>query len=217
MDNLQDIYFEEDGELNLAGMALYVDAMKLQKVDNLPAVFHDSILEHPDTYSEIVRMYMVLEGEELESPHPFFDKKELTIPKSADELDDFLQNIILEALKEEVILNPALERKVAARLKSKPTFKVLKPISDVLCVSQIRFEWEGKFKKKMRLFLQNSKGAFIENFQIDSGVNTYIIDCSGYQSGVYYWSMTVDRNTLMGKIYVFSGEDTLKVMRANLS
>ena len=217
MDNLQDIYFEEDGELNLVGMALYVDAMRLQRVDDLPAVFHDSILEHPDTYSEILRMYMTLQGEELglESPHPFFDKKELSIPNSAEELDDFLQNIILKALKEEEILNSALERKVSLRLKSDATFKVLKPSSNALCISQILFEWEGKFTKKLRLFLQDSKGEFIGNFQIAPNEHTYTIDCSGYESGAYYWSMTADRNTVMGKIYVSSGEDALKVMRAN--
>lgn len=217
MDNLQDIYFEEDGELNLIGMALYVDAMRLQRVDDLPAVFHDSILEHPDTYSEILRMYMTLEGEELESPHPFFDKKELAIPKSADELDDFLQNIILEALKEDAILNPVLERKIMTRVKSNSAFKLQKPTSDALCISQIQFEWEGQFKKKIRLFLQNSKGKFIGDFQVAPNENTYTVDCSTYQSGVYYWSMTVNRNTMMGKIYVFSGEDTLKIMRANQS
>ncbi|MFK7904709.1 MAG: hypothetical protein AB8B69_06275 [Chitinophagales bacterium] len=217
MDNLQDIYFEEDGELNSVGMALYVDAMRLQKVDDLPAVFHDAILQHPDIYSEIVRMYIVLEGEELEAPHPFFDKKELSLPNSADELDDFLQNIILEALKEAAIPNPDLERKVVSVVKSGSSFKVQKPTSDALCVGKIQFEWEGTFKKKMRLFLQDSKGKFIGNFQVAPGENAYTVDCSDYQSGLYYWTMTVDRNTVIGKIYVSSGEDTLKVMRANQS
>jgi len=102
----------QDGELNSVGMALYVDAMKLQKVDDLPSVFHDAILEYPDIYSEIVRMYIALEGEELEAPHPFSDNKELSLPNSADELDDFLQNIILEPLKEAAIPNLDLEWKV---------------------------------------------------------------------------------------------------------
>jgi len=69
----------------------------------------------------------------------------------------------------------------------------------------------------MRLFLQDSKGKFIGNFQVAPGENAYTVDCSDYQSGLYYWTMTVDRNTVIGKIYVSSGEDTLKVMRANQS
>lgn len=217
MDTLEQVYFDAEGKLTSAGIALYVDAMILERVDDLPSEFHKSMVAYPDSYAQIVRMYMVMQDETIVHPHPYFDQQQkssgVTVPDEHKELDEFLQNIIREALAEAAQPNAALERKVVEAVKSSPHFKVLKPTTASVYINHISFVLESSIIQKGRFFLQNQAGKFVDGFRLAPDSQRFTIDCSGYESGLYYWTILVGSDTVTDKIYVCSPDDARRIVQ----
>lgn len=217
--DLQNIYFDKEGNMNSAGKALYVDAMLLDRVDDLPELFHEYIIDNPEAYAQIIRMYGVLQEEELPPVPTFFRQASkatiLSIPDNAEELDSLLQNIIIDALRETSEQNVALERKLEAALKSFGGIKVLKPDSEALCIDQIQFEWAAPLTAKSRLFLQNQAGKFVGDFRPSIGAQIYTIDCANFPSGLYYWTLLSGSHTVTNKLYICSREDAQQLLSKN--
>ena len=218
MNDSYDSYFSEDNALNLKGIALYVDAMKLDKVDELPPVFHEAILEFPETYAKIVRIYKALADEVIEESG-FFSNMEresealLKVPESAEELDEFLSNIIRDVIKEQTRVNEGLERKIAAALKSQSDLLVVKPLSEQLCIKQVCFEWRNNSGRNVQLFIQDEKGVFIDHFRIPAQNKSFEVACSEYETGLYYWTLSTSETSLIGKVYVVSETDASDFIR----
>jgi hypothetical protein len=75
-------YFSQDSHLNEDGIFLFVDALKLGVLDELPAVMRIHVETCLRCKQEILSLYDITEGQDYESlrPHPIFDQKKI-IPR----------------------------------------------------------------------------------------------------------------------------------------
>jgi hypothetical protein len=73
-------FFKEDSHLSEEAVALYVDALKLESLDQLPEAIRDHVSECSVCKIEIEELFLLLEDEkyEKEESHPFFT----SLPKS---------------------------------------------------------------------------------------------------------------------------------------
>ncbi len=69
------LFFDKDGHLNEEGIMLYAEAMKLDRVDELPKEFHQAIEEHEATALRVMRLYQLIRAYKYDKlvPHPFLD------------------------------------------------------------------------------------------------------------------------------------------------
>ena len=67
-------FFKEDTHLSEEAVALYVDALKLKIVDQIPEAIRDHVSECAQCKIEIEDLFLLLEDEkyELEEPHPYY-------------------------------------------------------------------------------------------------------------------------------------------------
>jgi len=127
-----------------------------------------------------------------------------------ENLDDFLQNIVKEALMERTPPNPRLERKRLALVKSSVATEVVHPKTDVLCSDSIHFELGEASQQAVRLVLQNAKGKSMGIFQIPANQVTYTVslaDAILFPSGVYYWTLILEGVPVVGRFFVCREED----------
>ncbi|MDP1677959.1 MAG: hypothetical protein Q8L88_13960, partial [Bacteroidota bacterium] len=76
-------FFSDNNHLSENGIALYVDAIKLERIDNLPAAIVHHVEECEECKMQIMEVAELLAGEQFDKTmnHPFFSPKE-AIPAS---------------------------------------------------------------------------------------------------------------------------------------
>lgn len=203
-------FFDEYGELNASGRMLYAEAIRLNRLDELPADIYNHVLQSPWASAEIIDLYMLLEKEDYptESPHPFFDLSEISIGTDLANIDQ-----ILERLKAEAILNPTYEKVIqeqfAYRSSSAATLlKIVSPKEEQLITdSFIDFEWETNSDKNLILTLENHHRRLVKE-RLSAGTTSFKVQLTpkeNFPSGLYYWKLALrGGKPVIGKIYIYN-------------
>ncbi|MEZ4888482.1 MAG: hypothetical protein R3E32_27390 [Chitinophagales bacterium] len=204
------IYFDSDGHLTTIARAMYADAMKLDKVTQLP----DSVQEHTNVCnycsSLIVVLFDAIEGIDYQdlAPHPVFEQNE----KSHYSISDNPQNIeaILQQLMAEAVEIPSMERLLKTQSNYRKSdiedLQVIQPLPNALYFNSVDFQFEKPLSHITDLSIRNHKGrVFKASLPIDT--KDYTLTFSpreNFPSGLYYWKLT-SRNSkpLVGKLYIY--------------
>ncbi|MFK7903946.1 MAG: hypothetical protein AB8B69_02430 [Chitinophagales bacterium] len=203
-------YFDEYGELNTLGRMLYAEAIRFNRLDDLPDNIYNHVLQSPWASAEILDLYTLIEDEDYDvsSLHPSFDMSDKSISGDMDDIER-----ILNQLKAEAIPNPTYEKAIKEQVfrssgAAAASLKVKAPISEQLITENfIDFEWETSSNKDLILTLENSKGRLVKE-RLSAKTKKFRIDLlpkSKFPSGMYYWKLALRGGQLIiGKVYIFS-------------
>ncbi|MGB1240967.1 MAG: hypothetical protein ACPG49_00490 [Chitinophagales bacterium] len=214
-----DQYFDVEGNLTLEGVAIYAEAIKLEKVAELPDGFQDYILNVPNAAQEVLEIYELIADEELDSTYYPFDKVELsayTVPQTNEDLDAFLAEILQEALKEEVVPNKRLERRMLQTVKGESTLKVLTPKPNKLCIDKLNFTFNTSIGQETYLTIFNQKDEEVIEYEMEEGIINFevMLGENNYPSGLYYWMLDNDGDTQTRRFYVCQPNDAKRILQA---
>ncbi|MFK7904655.1 MAG: hypothetical protein AB8B69_06005 [Chitinophagales bacterium] len=223
--NLLKRIFDNTGKLNIEGRVLYAHAMHLSQIDDLPEVLIEYVWKNTNSMREIASLYQLLDKETvLRNPHPYFLKQGHT-PKTSlvsidwNNLDAALEDILRSALSENSTPNRKMERKIALSFKASNTsFRVIHPAKDVVCVQQIHFQFSHTTTHSLFLYLQSAKGKSKAEFEIPSNSKEFIVsikDVQQFPTGLYYWTILVDRTPFTNRLYICSEEEAKQILSAN--
>ncbi len=217
--------FDEAGNLTMESQILYVYALHLSKVDELPPALVEHFWENGKSRKQILDFYKVYDKEMVEKhPHPYFSltnpMKEVT-PIDWQNLDKALEEIVRSALKEQFPLNRVLERKMVGQLKNSAAtaFKVITPQKDALCIQKISFTFSQPASGDLWLHLKNAKGKVVARFEIEKGSKQFdfsIADNEQFPSGLYYWTLLIDDLPIINRLYICTAEDVQRRIESNL-
>ncbi|MFK7908937.1 MAG: hypothetical protein AB8B69_27660 [Chitinophagales bacterium] len=218
-----DPIFDEAGNLTMESQILYVYALHLSKVDELPPALVAYFWEDAKSRKKILDFYKVYSKEMAEEhPHEYFSstglKGEIT-PIDWQNLDEVLEEIVRSALIEQFPLNRVLERKMVGQFKNSSAttaFKVLVPEEAKLCVQTIFFEFNQSAPQDLWLDLKNAKGKIVVRFEIEKGNKRFefsIADEQQFPSGLYYWTLLIDDLTIINRLYICTKEDVQNIQK----
>lgn len=203
-------YFDEYGELNILGRMLYAEAIRLNRLDDLPERIYNHVLQSPWASAEIIDLYTLIEDEDYDttSLHPSFDMSDKSIGSDMDDIER-----ILKQLKAEAVLNPTYEKAIKEQVfrssaAAAASLKVKAPISEQLITEDfIDFEWETSSNKDLILTLENSTGRLVKE-RLSAKTKKFRIDLlpkSKFPSGMYYWKLALRGGQLIiGKVYIYN-------------
>lgn len=66
-------FFTGTEQLSPQAIALYIDAMRLDRVDDLPTQLYEYTQQHPAILKHIIGLYATFKEQNMAHPHPFFD------------------------------------------------------------------------------------------------------------------------------------------------
>ncbi|MEZ4884815.1 MAG: hypothetical protein R3E32_08835 [Chitinophagales bacterium] len=204
------LYFNKYGEINALGRMLYAEAIRLNRLDDLPTDLYEHVLQSPWASAEIIDLYTLIENEEYSEsePHPFFDLSNKTIGNDINDIDR-----ILEQLKTEALLNltyeKAIEEQFAFRSSAAAAvpLKVKTPIEEQLVMENfIDFEWETSSNNELILTLENHQRRLVKE-RLPAGTTSFRIDLlpkDKFPSGLYYWKLALrGGKPIIGKVYIY--------------
>jgi len=204
------LFFDEEQHLNQKAQALYVDAMKLNRLVEVPK----GVYEHAQNCSyctvQLYELYEVLEGVNYADlgKHPWLDKglSKLYLSDKNQDLEAILQQLINDA-----ITIPAYEQMITtihrnAATSGSETLKVTRPTKEQLCIDSILFQFYSNTNKKFTLILENHKGRVYKT-RIAAGNTEHLVEFlpkEKFPSGLYYWKLALRGGSpmVMGKMYI---------------
>jgi len=221
-----DPIFDEAGNLTMESQILYVYALHLSKVDELPPVLVAHFWKDAKSRKQILNFYKVYSKEMVEEhPHEYFSHidstKEVT-PIDWQNLDQALEEIIRSTLIEQFPVNRVLERKMVGQLKNTRaiSFKVITPQADTLCVQHLSFTFNRPAPEDLWLHLKNAKGKVVVRFEIEKGSKQFdfsIADHHQFPSGLYYWTLLIDSLTIINRLYICTTEDIQNIQKGRIN
>ncbi len=221
MDLLKKI-FDNKGSLTIEGRILYVHAMHLTQIDDLPEELIDYVWENSKSRKEIAELYELLDKEMVQqNPHPYL--RSIGNPSFVaidwSNLDTAMENLLREALSEQSAPNRKLERKMAISFKApNTTFKVLRPLKDTVCVQQILFQFSQPTPQPKLLHLKNAKGQGKGEFEIPSNSKEFIVsleDVQQFPTGLYYWTLLVNGTPITNRLYICTEAEARGLLSSN--
>ena len=202
-------YFDTQGHLNELGQMLYVDAMKVEKVGQLPEELPEHVMDCDYCNQNIRSTYILVE--DLDYPvelHPILDKAEASTLTLSDDAEDIDQ--ILEKLMAEAITIPAMEKlletQAAYRNEDAIGITLREPQANQLCKDGVDFHFIASENRPLTLTLQNhQQRVFRQKFE--AGTTHIRIDFqpkNNFPAGLYYWKLVLKgKKPLVGKIYIY--------------
>lgn len=205
------LYFDEENHLNQKAQALYIDAMQLNRLAEIPK----EIYEHAQNCSyctvELYELYEALEGVNYAKlgKHPWLDEglSELQLSDKSEDLESILQQLIADA-----ITIPIYEEMLATTYRNSDTagsetLEVTHPTSEQLCVNSVQFRFYSNSDKGFTLILENHQKRVYKT-RIGAGSNEHLVEFQPkekFPSGLYYWKLAVKGGNpmVMGKIYIY--------------
>lgn len=185
--------FGSNGQLSLQAIALYVDAMKLNRVHDLPAKLYQYVHEHPVELAQIAYTFEIGKHIALESPHPYFDEY---LPQWIDlNLKEFLQQDTCEPYQ-------IYEQELETVYRNNTLFKLISPNNGDFANKQLVFSWQGA-EEVLELQIQNNDLEDIYNGQIKNNSSISLTN-DLFGEGLYYFKI-IQHDVLlkMGKFYVY--------------
>jgi len=213
------LYFDTEGNLTLEGVAIYAEAIKLDKVAELPDSFQDYILNVPNAAQEVLEIYELIADEELDSTYFPFGKMEMSsykVPQTNEDLDAFLVKILQKALAEESTPNKRLERRMLQTVKAGNSLKVLTPKENSVCIDKVHFTFNVSVGQETYLTIFNQEDEEVVEYDIEEGLITFEVGLNenNYPSGLYYWMLDNDGSTQTKRFYVCQPKDFERILQA---
>lgn len=201
-------YINEQGHLNDLGQMLYVDAMKIEKVNRLPEELCEHVLDCDYCNAKVRSLYVLIE--DLDYPvqqHPVLDiaeKSDLSLSDSSDNLDDILQQLMADA-----VLIPSYEKlmttQMAYRNEDAIGIQLTQPTENLLCKEGVDFHFTTSENRLITLTIEShEKKVFRQKFE--AGTTHIRVDFTpkeDFPAGLYYWKLVLKgKKPLVGKIYL---------------
>ena len=218
--NTSEKYFDGEGRLTLEGVAIYAEAIKLNKVEKLPDSFQEYILKVPTAAQEVLEIYELIAEEELEGSYFPFDKVALskyTVPKNNEDLDAFLADILRTVLVEESTPNARLERRMLQTVKAEGTrMQVLTPKENEVGIDKIQFSFNKSIGEESYLTIFSQKDEEVAEYELEERIVSFevILDENLYPSGLYYWMLDCDGDIQTKRFYVCQPKDAERILQA---
>lgn len=210
MNNQSQNLMTPNGHFSTEGRVLYAEAMHLDKVAELPEGLFEHLINCLQCSTETIEAYQLLNGNDIEQPHPYFDgaatASEFYISDDMDELDAVLQDIIRAALKGQVTPNSSLEKKLLQKVKSAVKATFIAPEKDAVCIEKITFKLISPYPRPIRLMLQNEAGKTVKRDVIPPNTLQRTLDCTDLANGLYYWTALAGSTTITNRLYLCSKE-----------
>ena len=203
------LYFDEESHLNQKAQALYIDAMKLNRLAEIPK----EIYEHAQNCSyctvELYELYEALEGVNYAElgKHPWLDEglSELHLSDKSEDLDAILQQLIMEA-----VTIPAYEEMISETYRSQniaATLVVHTPTPNQLCINYVTFLFNSDSGRSFVLTLEShEKRVYKVKLPHNTMEHTILLTAKEkFPSGLYYWKLALKGGNpmVMGKVYVY--------------
>lgn len=201
-------YYDNNGHLNDLGQMLYVDAIKIQKVGQLPREMPEHVFDCDYCNKNVRSLYDLVA--ELTYPiekHPTLEVNELS-DLSLGEIDGDLEAILTQ-LKAEAVLIPRFEKlmeeQVAYRNKDAIGIQLQSPKPEQLCRTNLAFIFATSENLPLTLTIQNHEKR-IYRAKFAAGTTQIKINFqpkSDFPVGMYYWRLVLKgKKPLVGKIYI---------------
>ncbi len=202
------LFFDEENHLNQKAQALYVDAMKLNRLDEIPKMIYEHAQNCSYCTVELYELYEALEGVNYADlgKHPWLDEglSELTLSDKSEDLDLILQQLIADA-----VTIPAYEEMLATTYRNQSmgaTLVVHAPNSEQLCIDSVTFLFSSNSERSFVLTLENHQKRVYKARLPHNTINHTILFTpkEKFPSGLYYWKLALKGGSpmVMGKIYV---------------
>ena len=203
------LYFDEENHLNQKAQALYIDAMKLNRLAEIPK----EIYEHAQNCSyctvELYELYEALEGVHYAElgKHPWLDEglSELHLSDKKEDLEAILQQFIADAVE-----IPTYEEMISETYRSQnigDTLVVHAPNPEQLCTNSVTFLFNSNSRRSFVLTLENhQKRVYKAKLPHNTMEHTILFTPKEkFPSGLYYWKLALRGGNpmLMGKIYIY--------------
>ncbi|MFK7906733.1 MAG: hypothetical protein AB8B69_16495 [Chitinophagales bacterium] len=213
-----DSYFDAEGNLTLEGVAIYAEAIKLDKVAELPNGFQDYILNVPNAAQEVLETYELIADEELDSAYFPFGKSQKSIykvPRTNEDLDVFLAEILQKALAEESTPNKRLERRMLQIVKGGDSLKVLTPKANELCIDKLSFTFNVSVGQETYLTIFNQGDEEVMEYEVEDSSTTFevLLNENNYPSGLYYWMLDNNGSTQTKRFYICQPKDAEQILK----
>ena len=199
-------YTDTNGHLTQLGQMLYADAMKVEKVSELPVELPDHVFECDYCNNHVRSLYDLIV--DLDYPierHPVLD----TVEKSVLTLSDDPQNLdnLLKQLMAEEIQIPSYEKLVGAyRSEDAVGIQLTNPTPNQLCKDGIDFRFMTSENNILTLTIE-SHGNRVFREKFAAGTQHIRVDFtpkSDFPKGMYYWKLVLKgKKPLVGKIYIY--------------
>ncbi|MGB1243525.1 MAG: hypothetical protein ACPG49_13440 [Chitinophagales bacterium] len=203
------MYLDKEGHLNQLGQMLYADAMKVEKVSQLPVELPEHVLDCDYCNCSVRSLYnLVVDLDYPVQSHPVLDvveKSSFSLSEDAANLDD-----ILNQLMEEAVLIPAYEKlmETQAAYRSNDAIGItLKEFdSQKLYQEGIDFHFTTSENRPLTLTIENhQKRVFRQKFE--AGTTHIRVDFTpkeNFPAGLYYWKLVLKgKKPLVGKVFVY--------------
>ena len=93
--------------------------------------------------------------------------------------------------------NQNLDALIAMNTRTNEEFKVVTPLEKDTLTTQITFNWENNTRKEITFILVDDQNTVIEQGNIQKNQNSFDLDSSTLQAGIYYWKILSAKNQLL--------------------
>ncbi len=213
MDTLTPTYFDTDGHFNLEARSLYADAMRLDRIEELPQELVEHLHACLQCSMETIELFQLTHRHHTDEKHPFFDLGR-AVPTSNEELDDMLEDILRSALKEMTVQNTKMEAQLSLSFKSDSNLDMIAPKKDAVCIDTIRFELNQSSKQRIPLNIRDVSGKIVYRFKMPPNIlkHDVTIEKQKLPTGLYYWTALLNGVRRTGRIYICRAEDVGKYL-----
>ncbi|MEZ4887414.1 MAG: hypothetical protein R3E32_21965 [Chitinophagales bacterium] len=208
MNTITQPYFDTDGHFTLETRSLYADAMRLDRIEDLPSELVEHLHDCLQCSIETIGLYQLTTNHPTNEKHPFFDLGQ-SVPTSNEELDDLLEGILRSALKEISTHNASMEEQLELSFKSDSILDMVLPKKDAVCIDKIQFELNQTSSQRIPLNIRDAEGNIVYRFKMLPNVlkHEISIDKQGFATGLYYWTALLSGVRKTGRLYVCRAED----------
>ena len=210
MNTVTQTYFDTDGHFTLETRSLYADAMRLDRVEELPSELVEHLQGCLQCSIDTIDLYQLTQHQRTDEgeKHPFFDLGQ-SVPTSNEELDDMLEGILRSALSEMSVQNEKMEAQLELSFKSDSNLDMILPKKDAVCIDKIQFELNETSRQRIPLNIRDAKGNIVYRFKMlpNTLKHNVSIDKQGFATGLYYWTALLSGVRRTGRLYICRAED----------
>lgn len=190
MNDWRTTFLDTTGQLNALGISLYVDAMRLGRVEDLPEPIYTQAQSNMATLGQILRVFNTIRHEGHSASHPFFD---VYLPQQRQA---FLASEVCEPIAE-------YDYEIAALFRSTDAAHDLAPTDPIFVKEELPLAWSAALPTVLDIQVENNEYELILEQTVNNG-HSIPLPKGQFPNGLYYYKLlAVDALKVMGKFYVY--------------
>ena len=212
------IFFDKYKHLSLEASVAYAEAMHLDRVDELPEVFHQHRAECVLCTQNIMEAFFQIDVDQIPLPHPFLDgylqESKYHISGDSHTLDEMLENIIREIILEFNPPNSRWEKEINMAAKSNgASLQINHPQNDEFFIKEILFEVSKVLSVNIPFIIRNHKGKPVLKEELKAGESTFKVNVlqEEWKSGLYYVVFLLNGLRKVVRFFVYRPDDLDKI------